>query len=379
VSGNLKNMTKFTKNEKIDVVREYLKGATAGHLAKRLGIHERTVRKWNVAYKDLAEIKEAYLPEGQQLKGTSTLYDQEGNIRMQWIKTNQEVEDAKKAIECAVNALNEDIPRIDPKKQIRETDKELLNLYIITDYHFGMMAREDEGGANWDMGIAEDLLIKWLAQAMQSSPDGEVGILCQLGDFLHWDGLDAVTPTSKHVLDADTKFYDLVSKTIKVFCCLVEMMLEKHNHVHIIMAEGNHDLASSVWLRALYSKYYENEPRVTVDNTPVPYYAYKWGDTSLFFHHGHKKRVNDLSHVFAGLYRDIFGKTKHSYAHTGHCHHKESKETNLMYLTQHTTLAAKDSHASRGGYQSKRDAKVITYSKKYGEVGSSTISPEMIK
>jgi len=83
--------------------------------------------------------------------------------------------------------------------------------------------------------------------------------------------------------------------------------------------------------------------------------------------------------VFAGLYRDIFGKTKHSYAHTGHCHHKESKETNLMYLTQHTTLAAKDSHASRGGYQSKRDAKVITYSKKYGEVGSSTISPEMIK
>ena len=50
-----------------------------------------------------------------------------------------------------------------------------------------------------------------------------------------------------------------------------------------------------------------------------------------------------------------------------------------MTLEQHRTLAPKDSYASRGGWISGRDAKVITYHSKYGEVGRLTISPEMLK
>lgn len=43
------------------------------------------------------------------------------------------------------------------------------------------------------------------------------------------------------------------------------------------------------------------------------------------------------------------------------------------------TLAAPDSHASRGGWMSGRDAKVITYHAEHGEVGRTTISYDMIK
>ena len=39
---------------------------------------------------------------------------------------------------------------------------------------------------------------------IQGSPKSEVGVLCQLDDFLHWDGMLAITPTSSHILDADT-------------------------------------------------------------------------------------------------------------------------------------------------------------------------------
>ena len=62
----------------------------------------------------------------------------------------------------------------------------------------------------------------------------------------------------------------------------------------------------------------------------------------------------------------------------GHLHHRDVKENSMMIVEQHTTLAAKDSFAARGGYLSKRGASQITYSKKYGEVARTTIRPEMI-
>jgi hypothetical protein len=145
------------------------------------------------------------------------------------------------------------------------------------------------------------------------------------------------------------------------------------------MAEGNHDLASSVWLKELFVAFYEDEPRITVDNNPTPFHCFEWGETSLFFHHGHKKRLNDISKAFAGMYRDVFGRTKYSYAHMGHLHHKHVKEDQLMVVEQHQTLAAKDAHSARGGYISQRSASVITYSKKAGEVSRSIIRPEILK
>jgi len=50
-----------------------------------------------------------------------------------------------------------------------------------------------------------------------------------------------------------------------------------------------------------------------------------------------------------------------------------------MTLEQHRTLAAKDAYASRGGYLSGRDSKVITYHKNFGEVKRSTININMLK
>ena len=86
---------------------------------------------------------------------------------------------------------------------------------------------------------------------MYKSPDSENAIFAQIGDFLHWDGLDAVTPASKHVLDADTRFTKLVRVAIRVIKRVIKMLLTKYKKVTVIMAEGNHDPASSVWLREM--------------------------------------------------------------------------------------------------------------------------------
>ncbi|KAF1045624.1 MAG: hypothetical protein GAK38_02916 [Xylophilus sp.] len=320
------------------------------------------------------------LPLGQKLRGTSTLIDKRtGEQVLQWVKSNEDAEEQHAVMQAAIEAMGERLPREKARRAPAVTNADLANVYVLTDYHLGMLAWGEETGADWDLSIAEDMLVNWFAAAMSQSPASETGIFAQLGDFLHWDGMDAVTPTSKHLLDADTRFQKLVRVAIRAIRRVIGMLLDKHSHVHVLMAEGNHDMASSIWLREWLRAIYEDEPRVTVDVSPDPYYCVEHGKTALFFHHGHKKRPAAIDTVFAAKFREVFGRTEHAYAHMGHMHHIDVKETNLMVVEQHRTLAAPDAHASRGGWMSGREACVITYSRRFGEVGRVRVSPKMLE
>lgn len=319
------------------------------------------------------------VPEGYKVRGVSTLYNAKGEVAAQWVKSQQDGDAMAKALQAAFEGYAAELPRSEPVAAPTHTLGDLANAYVLTDYHLGMLSWADETGADWDMDIAEELLVKWFAAAIAAAPPAELGIFVNLGDFLHWDGMDAVTPASKHILDADTRFQKLVRVAIRAKRRIIAMLLEKHQRVHVINAEGNHDPASSIWLREWLASVYENEPRVSIDTSADPYYCVEHGQTSLFFHHGHKRKMEQVSDVFVAKFRDVFGRTKHSYAHTGHLHHDKRIEDNLMTVEQHRTLAAPDAYASRGGWMSGRDAKVITYHKQHGEVGRITISPEMVQ
>lgn len=320
------------------------------------------------------------VPDGYRLKGTSSLYKEGVKAPvLQWVKTTADQQRQHELMQAAIEAMGEDLPRLAFSPAPAECNSDLLNCYVVTDYHLGLLSWHEETGADYDLAIAEQQLVAWFATAIHMAPDAEIGVFAQLGDYLHWDGLDAVTPASKHLLDADTRFQKLVRVAIRVTRRVVDMLLTKHQRVHVLMAEGNHDTASSIWLREWFSAIYENEPRITVDRSPDPYYCVEHGQTSLFFHHGHKKKPANVSDVFVAKFRDVFGRTQHSYAHLGHLHHVDIKENNLMIVEQHRTLAAPDAYASRGGWVSGRDAKVITYHKAFGEVGRLTINSDMLK
>lgn len=336
------------------------------------------LRGYRRRYKRIREM-ESPVPDprdGERVKGRSTLYDAAtGEARLEWVKTASE---DTRALDAAYQALISDLPKAEPVAAPAVTHDDLLNCYIVTDYHIGMRAWPAETGEAWDTAIAERLLLDWFAAAIEAAPPAKVGVLAQLGDLLHWDGLEAVTPTSGHVLEADTRFAKLVQVSIRVLRQAAAMLLGKHERLHLIMAEGNHDLASSVWLRECFAALYEHEPRITVETSPDPYYCVEHGQTSLFFHHGHCRKMDSLSEAFAGKFRPVFGRTTHSYAHTGHLHHAKVKENSMMTIEQHQTLAAKDAYASRHGYQAGRSAQVITYHVDHGEVGRVRMTPEMV-
>lgn len=304
----------------------------------------------------------------------------ETKVKAQWVQSKPDSDLKELAIRQTFAAMAEELPKIEPRPLPldRFYNDDLLNLFTFTDYHMGMLAWHAETGADWDLKIAEDMLYKVFEHQLSSSPPAKVALINQLGDFLHTDGLKAITPEHGHLLDADGRFPKIVASTIRVLRRIIDRALETHEQVHVIMAEGNHDMVSSIWLRAMFAALYENEPRVKVDDTPVPYYCYVHGDVLLGFHHGHLSRGPSLPGLFAAKFRKEWGVTTKSYIHTGHRHHQDTKEYPGSLVVQHATLASPDAYAARGGWMSERQAKRITYHKRFGECGSDIVTPEMV-
>jgi len=313
------------------------------------------------------------------VKGVSTYFDGEGNQRGQWVKTSLDQQRRDDAIKAAYAAMAEDLPRLPPVAAPAACNAKLCNVYTFTDYHMGMLAWHKEGGADWDIGIASRILAGAFDAMIAGAPAADTCVIAQLGDFLHYDGLVAATPTSGHPLDADGRFSKMVSATIKALRGLVDRALLKHRRVIVLMAEGNHDLASSVWLRHMFKALYEHEPRVEVIDSELPYYAFEFGSVMLGWHHTHLAKMASLPSIFAAQFREMWGKCTKVYIHTGHLHHRQLKEDGGATVEQHPTLAAKDAYSARNGYFAERAAIGITYHADYGEVARNTVRPEMLE
>lgn len=319
------------------------------------------------------------VPPTHLAKGVSTYYDADGKVRGQWVKADIKKDEAERIMRAVVDDLAAGAPREAPVPAPAEPRREdLLTLYTLTDSHVGMLAWGKETGHDWDLDIAERVLTGCFEHMVAGSPPSGVAIVNQLGDFLHMDSLQPVTPTSGHILDADSRFEKVVKVAVRILRRVIASALAKHERVIVLMAEGNHDIASSVWLRTLFAALYENEPRVTVIDSPLPYYAVQHGDTMLAFHHGHLKKNDQLPLLFAAQFSKMWGLTTKRYCHTGHRHHVEEKEHSGMTVVQHPTLAARDAYAARGGWISERQVSSLTYHKQWGQVSKITVVPEML-
>jgi hypothetical protein len=321
------------------------------------------------------------VPEGFIAKGVSTLYDSEGSVKSQWVKSTADEAQQKRFQDAAFAAMAKELPKAKPVKLGADVNEQLCNVYTLTDLHIGMLAWERETGGKWDLEEVARVVTGAWQQAINMSPKAETCVISLLGDYLHFDGMEAVTPASGHILDTDSRFPKVVGAAVNLLRSIVTSALENHEKVHLLIAEGNHDPASSVWLRTMFQALYEDEARLTVDDTVSPYYAYEHGDVMLGFHHGHK--INGKGG--AGRLAQYFASTpawqgkKHRYISTGHLHHENLAELPGCFVVQHATLSAKDAYASRGGYAGTRSMSSSTYHKKYGKVSEVKVTPEMIE
>jgi hypothetical protein len=367
------------------VIATKIEGLTQADAALKLGISRSALRDRLSCVNSLAA-RRGYspdndwhhpVPDGHKIKGVSTFYDEEGKAVRQWVKSQTDEERQFEILVERLEAATKAIPQFKATKPPKETQDNLLSLLTITDFHLGMYAWEDETGDDWDVKISEAVFLNSIHDMIQASPKSGTAVLCQLGDFLHWDGILSVTPSSGHILDSDGRYGKLVELCMNVMAKAVHMMLRKFNKVIVVSAEGNHDISGSIWLRKYIKHIFANDPRVEVVDNEFPYYAYLHGETMLAFHHGHKMKLAQLHKLFASepRFREMWGKANYTYIHAGHYHHEKTIEDGGAIAEQHPTLAARDAYAARGGWVSRRGAKVITYDKTDGEIARVTVRP----
>lgn len=302
-----------------------------------------------------------------------------GNVERTWERQSPDREAMRAAMQDVIEGLKDDLSKAEPIAAPGLTNADLCNLYTFTDYHLGMYAWHNEGGADWDLAIAERILLGAMRAMVQQSPAAHAAVINIQGDFLHTDGKTPVTPAHKHVLDADSRYPKIRRSAIRLIRELVRMALVRHSAVHLIIAEGNHDEEGAGWLADLFAVHYEDEPRLHVNDSALPFYVFQWGETMLGVHHGHKVKNEQLPLLFAAQFPEAWGATRRREIHCGHRHHRDEKEYNGVTVVQHPTLAARDAYAARGGWIADRAAQAITYHKRFGQVGRVMVCPEMIE
>ncbi|AHI60591.1 DNA repair exonuclease [Escherichia phage vB_EcoS_AHP42] len=373
-------IAKITNEE---LKQELANGMTNKAIAEKYGMNIRNVelRRSKLAKagdghgRDVSNL----IPQGYMVKGVSSLVDNDGNVKLQWVKSSIDAEKLEEMMNQAREAFSSELPKEKAvKSEGLNFDEDTLAMYPVFDLHIGAMAHKHECGENYDTATAEKVMNDYFDYAVQKSPNSKNAVLVLGGDLLHYDSLEAKTPASGHILDSDSRYAKIVYVCIRAVRRAIRNMLSKHENVEVKVISGNHDESGMVWLRAALAAFYEEEPRVSIDVSPAAMMVTKFGSTMLGFTHGHQMRKADTRlSVMATDWRRDFGLSDYVYTHSGHWHSQKITETNLGIDEVHGQLGSPDAYSANGGWRSQRQAAVIIYHKEFGEVGRFICRPEM--
>lgn len=321
-------------------------------------------------------------PDGLITKGTSTLYDEEGNIKLQWHKTDKEASDRLAAISEAIEQISDNITPVKKKPEpTGSLNHDLLNVYISNDLHFGAyMWAEETLDKDYNLDIAREQLDSAITYLVKHSPKTRTAIVADLGDTTEMDDFKNATPGHGHNLDVDSRYSKVIKVAMEAMVNLVSRALEHHQTVHFINIGGNHDPVTSHAIRAFVAAWFRNEPRVIVDESPAPQKYFLHGTTLLGFAHGDGLRMHDAGETMAMHNGERWNQTKNRYYHFGHNHKDKIVDGRLCKAESHRNIAPLNAWASHAGFGRQIGTmKSITYCKRNGEKSRNLFNVDMME
>lgn len=120
---------------------------------------------------------------GTILKGTSTLYDDEGNIVQQWVKTDVPKENALRAYQQAIESIADNVTpaKVSIPPSPIEGMSDLLTVYPIGDAHVGMLSWHRETGDDHDLAISKHRLINGSQLAIDQAISTDEAYIIDVG------------------------------------------------------------------------------------------------------------------------------------------------------------------------------------------------------
>lgn len=309
-------------------------------------------------------------PDTHFVKGVSTFYDDKGKPRRQWVKTDIKKEALAKAMAALVEGLKADLGNVHvPVPSPECPDDDLLACYMMGDHHLGMKADPGRtGGDDWDLDIAEDVVVRAVANLASKNHNAKHALLANLGDFFHANDSANVTPASKHALDVDKTFAHAIRTAARIYRSIIQILLEAHETVTIINARGNHDQDAALWLNEMLKELYAQEPRLHITDNTTKFVHHRWGTNLIVTHHGDRIKPEKLcEHATRNLAKD-WGECEHRFGWMGHIHHASSKELGYgMTVESWSVLCAPDAYAADHGYGQQRSMSCVVLHRHHGE------------
>lgn len=278
-----------------------------------------------------------------------------GEVERLWERQHPDAE----RLEQIFAGIEERAERVQPIPEIPIPkafgSEQLLNQVSIFDGHLGALAWDTEtGGGNWDLSIAREAMLTGTAWLLENLPRSRDVLIVIGGDYTETDGYAPLTPTSKHVLDVDSRYPRIFDTAEYVIEAAVTQALRLYRNVTLKLLPGNHDPQTIFALRRVFLRVFAENPRVTVDPCIRQYWAMLFGKTMICANHGDKVRLQDLPGIFAADFAPLWGQASYRIVHTGHWHHEKTfqqvgREFPGMLVYQHPTLANRNAWASGKG------------------------------
>lgn len=316
------------------------------------------------------------IPANHRVRELTTHVDALGGMKQQWIKT-KEVRETQE--ELLVRLLEELPKRVPVRQQVARLPKgssrqDLVAVYPLGDPHIGMLAWHGEGGADFDLSIAEDLMVAAMRDLVLRGPRCAQALVLNCGDFFHYDNHSQHTAKGDHTLDVDGRAPKVLAVGLRIMHTLIDVALQHHDTVIVDNRIGNHDTHTSLMMSIALASHYRNEPRVTIAPTTTHRAYFEFGKVMIGTTHGDRAKGPDLESLMAAEKPEMWGRTKYRYILCGHVHHSQVKEYRGCIVESFRTLAPGDSWHKASGYHSGRDMRRIVYSREHGEVSRETVN-----
>ena len=308
------------------------------------------------------------VPDGHSVKGISALVNADGVTVQQWIKTKSEP-DYDDFLEATRLAFENYAPAAPPTPLEDLPYQDCLTLYPLPDMHIGMFSWGKETDVDWDLNIAEKAIIETIEKVHLRTVPSEVGVVLVGGDAVHSDTRNNMTEKSSNILQVDGRYDKVVEVAERIIVRAVELALHKHRSVLVRVLKGNHDYHTSVGIAHFLRAWYRHEPRISVDISPSLFWFHQFFQNYISAHHGHETKAENMPMKMADARPQIWGATKHRYAHIFHWHKSEKKRDTIggVIVEKHEAPIPKDDWSYGKSFMSGRSLCSIAYDPERGE------------
>lgn len=301
-----------------------------------------------------------HVPEGLVLKGASVL-SRDGKEVVRWDKYGTDGQLSDQALAEAVRDAMADVPVSYLSHALYETRPDLLTVIPLIDWHVGLLAWEEETGANYDLNIAQDTLRRAMTDLVEATPPSAKCVILGLGDLLHFDGYEAKTERSGNVLDTDSRYPKVLRAALQLVKHTIDTALTRHDTVDVRIMAGNHDTRAALAVAIALAEGYDKHPRVTVNDSPSYIWFERFGKVLLGATHGDKAKMADMPLLMAVDRPQDWAASTRRRVFTGHIHHERLREVGGVVVESLRSPVAKDAWHSFEGYRAGRSVYAYTF------------------